>query len=78
MYFHLHRDFKKWIFYSIKILKCEPFLIALRRNSKKWIFVLCKILKSRPFLIALPKNAKKLILPLRKKILKVGPFNRLA
>ena len=35
MYFYLHRNSKKWTFYSVKILKCESFLSALRRNSKK-------------------------------------------
>ena len=33
--FHLHRNSEKWTFYSVKILKCESFLIALPRNSKK-------------------------------------------
>ena len=51
MYFHLHRNSEKWTFYSVKILKCESFLIALQRNSEKWTFILSKILKSRPFLI---------------------------
>ena len=46
-------------FYSVKILKCESFLIALRRNSKKWTFLLRKILKSRVFLIASWRNSKK-------------------
>ena len=55
MYFHLHRN----SFYSVKFLKCESFLIALRRNSKKWTFLLCKILKNGPFLIALRRNARK-------------------
>ena len=32
-YFHLHRNSKKWTFYSVKILKYESFLSALRRNS---------------------------------------------
>ena len=36
MYFYLHRNSKNWTFYSVKILKYESFLIALRRNSKKW------------------------------------------
>ena len=35
MYVHLNRNFKKWPFYSVKILKCEPVLIALRRDFKK-------------------------------------------
>ena len=35
MYVHLNRNFKKWPFYSVKILKCEPVLIALRRDLKK-------------------------------------------
>ena len=29
MYYHLHRKFKKWTFYNVKILKCESFLITL-------------------------------------------------
>ena len=33
MYFYLHRNSKKWTFYSVKILKCEYFLIDLRKNS---------------------------------------------
>ena len=45
--------------YSVKILKCEAFLSALRRNSKKEVFYGVKILKSRTFLIALRKNSKK-------------------
>ena len=49
MYFHLHRDSKKWTFYSVNFLKCESFVIALRRNFKKWTFLLRKILKIRPF-----------------------------
>ena len=49
MYFYLHRNSKKWTFYSGKILRCETFLVALRRNSKKWTFLLYKIIKSRPF-----------------------------
>ena len=61
MYFHLHRNSKKWTFYSVKILKCEFFLIALHRNYKKWTFLLRTILKSRSFLIDLRKNAKKWI-----------------
>ena len=38
MYFYLHRNSKKWTFYSVKILKCESFLSALRRHSKKGPF----------------------------------------
>ena len=49
MYFHLHRNSKKFDFFIVKFLKCESFLIALRRNSKKWTFLLHKIHKSRPF-----------------------------
>ena len=55
-----------WTFYSVKIHKCESFLIALRRNFKKWTFLLRNILKSRPLLIALRKNAKKWNILLRK------------
>ena len=58
MYFHSHRNFKKWTFYSVKILNVNFFLIDLRRNSEKWTFLLHKILKSKPFLIALRRNAK--------------------
>ena len=58
MYFHLHRNSKKWTFYSVKILKCESFLIALRRNSKKWTFLLGRTLKSRSFFIAWRRNSK--------------------
>ena len=39
MYFYLHRKSKKWTFYSVKILKCEFYLITLRRNSKKGTFL---------------------------------------
>ena len=39
MYFYLHRNSKNWTFYSVKILKCEYFLIALRRNSEKGTFL---------------------------------------
>ena len=39
MYFYLHRNSKKWTFYSVKFLKCESFLSALRRNSKKGPFL---------------------------------------
>ena len=35
MYVYLNRNFKKWPFYSVKILKCESVLIALRRDLKK-------------------------------------------
>ena len=52
MYFYLHRNSKKWTFYSVKIPKCESFLSALRRNSEKGPFHSVKIPKSRPFLIA--------------------------
>ena len=45
MYFYLHGNSKKWTFYSVKILKCEPFLSALRRNSKKGPFYSVKFLK---------------------------------
>ena len=45
MYFYQHRNSKKWIFYSVKILKCESFLSALRRNSKKGPFYSVKFLK---------------------------------
>ena len=45
MYFYLHRNSKKWTFYSVKILKCESFLSALRRNSKKGPFYSVKFLK---------------------------------
>ena len=39
-----------WTFYSVEILKCEFFSVALRRNSRKWIFLLVKIFNYRPFL----------------------------
>ena len=52
MHFHLDRNSEKWTIYSVKIFKCESFLIALQRNSKKWTFLWRKMLKSRPFLIA--------------------------
>ena len=45
MYFYLHRNSKKWTFYSIKILKCESFLSALQRNSEKGPFYSVKFLK---------------------------------
>ena len=45
MYFYQHRNSKKWTFYSVKILKCESFLSALRRNSKKGPFYSVKFLK---------------------------------
>ena len=35
MYVHLNRNFKKWPFYSVKILKCESVSIALLRDLKK-------------------------------------------
>ena len=35
MYVHLNRNFKKWPFYSVEILKCESVLIALLRDLKK-------------------------------------------
>ena len=59
MYFYLHRNFKKWTFYNVKILKCETFVITLCRNSKKWTFLLHKIVKSRPFLIQIPHGSLK-------------------
>ena len=34
MYVHLNRNFKKWPFYSVKILKCESVSIALLRDLK--------------------------------------------
>ena len=49
MYNHLHRNSKKWAFYSVKILKYESFLIDLRRNSDKWTFLLRNILKVARF-----------------------------
>ena len=45
MYFHQHRNSKKWTSYSVKILKCEFCLIALRINSEKWTFYCVKFLK---------------------------------
>ena len=45
MYFYLHKNSKKCIFYSVKILKCESFLSALRRNSEKRPFYSVKFLK---------------------------------
>ena len=45
MYFYLHRNSKKMDFYSVKILKCETFLSALRRNSEKGPFYSVKFLK---------------------------------
>ena len=45
MYFYLHKNSKKWTFYSVKILKCESFLSALRRNSEKGHFYIVKFLK---------------------------------
>ena len=45
MYFYLHRNSKKWTFYSVKILKCESFLSALRINSEKGPFYSVKFLK---------------------------------
>ena len=44
-YFYLHKNSKKWTVYSVKILKCEFFLSALRRNSKKGPFYSVKFLK---------------------------------
>ena len=44
MYFYLHRNSKKLTFYSVKFLKCESFLNALRRNSKKGPFYRVKLL----------------------------------
>ena len=35
----MDRNFKKGTFYSVKILKCESFLSALRRNSEKGPFI---------------------------------------
>ena len=45
MYFYLHRKSKKWTSYSVKILKCESFLSALRKNSEKGPFYSVKFLK---------------------------------
>ena len=45
MYFYLHRNYKKWTFYSVKILKCESFLIALQRNFESGPFYCVKFLK---------------------------------
>ena len=39
----LNRNSKNWTFYSVKILNCESFLIALRKNSKKETFLSRKI-----------------------------------
>ena len=49
MYFYLHRNSKKWTFYSVKILKCESFFRALRRNSKKGPFNNIKFLNVNLF-----------------------------
>ena len=49
MYFYLHRNSKKWTFYSVKFFKCESFLSALRRNSKKGPFYSVKFLKKAFF-----------------------------
>ena len=45
MYFYLHRNLKKLTFYSVKVLKWESFLSALRKNSKKGTFYSVKFLK---------------------------------
>ena len=45
MYFYLHRNSKKWTFYSVQIFKYESFLSALRRNSEKGPFYSVKFLK---------------------------------
>ena len=60
MYFHLHRNSKKWTFHSVKKIKCESFSIALRRNSEKLTLLLSKIFKNMPFFIAKRRNSKKL------------------
>ena len=41
----LHRNSKNLTFYSVKILKCESFLIALLRNSKREPFYSVKFLE---------------------------------
>ena len=44
MHFHLHRNSKKWTIYSVKILKCEYFLIVFSEEIKKKLtFLLRKI-----------------------------------
>ena len=45
MNFYLLRNSKKWTFYSVKIVKCESFLSALRGNSEKGPFYSVKFLK---------------------------------
>ena len=45
MYFYLHRNSKKWTLFSVKVLKCESFLSALRRNSEKGPIYSVKFLK---------------------------------
>ena len=45
MYFIYIEILKNWTFYSVKILKCQFFLSALRRNSKKGPFYSVKFLK---------------------------------
>ena len=60
MYFYLHRNSKKWTFYSVKILKCESYLSALQINSEKGPFYSVNFLKVGLFLVALRKNSKKL------------------
>ena len=46
MYFYLHRNSKKWTFYSVKILKCESFLrpptgFRLQKFMIFFIVVIC-------------------------------------
>ena len=66
MYFYLHRNSKKWTFYSVKILKCESFLSALRRNSKKGPFYSVKFLKVGLFSSLSVKTLKSSILTHKK------------
>ena len=58
MYFYLYRNSKKWTFYSVKILKCESFLSALRRNSEKGPFNSVKFLKVGIFYLLSVKTLK--------------------
>ena len=58
MYFYLYRNFKNWSFYSVKILKCDSFLIAFGRNSEKRTFYSEKFLKVDLFLSLSLKTLK--------------------
>ena len=48
MYFHLHRNSKKWTFYSVKILKCEYFY-PLYEKILKVDFLSCNNIKCEYF-----------------------------